>query len=92
MVEGLGLSLSTLRLSGTDKQKLKDACREVESMFLYMMLKEMDKTLTHNDLFSGGEEQKVFLDLKNIEMSRKLSNQSVLGMGDLLYKSMEKFV
>ncbi len=92
MVEGLGLSLSTLRLAGSDKQKLKDACNEIESMFVYMLLKEMDKTLSHEDLFSGGREEEIFRDMKNLEVSRELSKDSVLGISDLLYKSFERFI
>ncbi len=92
MVEGLGLSLATLRLAGSDRQKLRDACNEMESMFVYMLLKEMDNTLSHDDLFSSGREEAIFRDMKNLEVSREVAKDSVLGISDLLYKSFERFI
>ena len=92
MVEGLGLSLSTLTLAGNKAAKLKEACNEMESMFVYMLLKEMDNTLSHNDILSGGKAGGIFRDMKNLELSRELGKASVLGLSDLLYKSFEKFI
>ncbi len=92
MIDGLGLSLSGMKLIGNKKNQLKQACSEVESLFLYMMLKEMQKTVDKNPIFGQSNAEEIYQDMKNIELSRVLSEKSVLGLADLLFKSMKKFL
>ncbi len=91
-VLGLGLNLSTLEVRGSESQRLRAASKEVESMFVYMLLKEMEKGLGPADILFGGEGEEIYRDIKNLELSRYLSQRSVLGLGDLVYRSMEKFL
>ena len=90
-VLGLGLNLSTLEIGGDERQRLRSASKEVESMFLYMLLREMEKGLGEGDILFGGKGEEIYRDIKDMELSRYLSQRSVLGLGDLVYRSMEKF-
>ncbi len=91
-VLGLGLNLSTLEIGGDERQRLRSASKEVESMFLYMLLREMEKGLGEGDILFGGKGEEIYRDIKDMELSRYLSQRSVLGLGDLVYRSMEKFL
>ncbi len=88
---GLGLSRTTFQLYGSEREKLKRVCQEMESTFLYTLLKEMSKGLG-KDLFSTDFSQGIYRDLRNLELSRVLAQRSPLGLADLVYKAMGKFL
>ncbi len=87
----LGLSRATFLIYGPEKERLKQVSRELESTFLYALLKEMGKGLG-KDLFSSGFSQEVYRDLRDLELSRVLAQRSPLGLADLVYRSMERFL
>ncbi len=88
MVGGVGLSNTTLKLFGTKETKLRDACREFEANFLYIILKEMDDT--KDPLFGESLATDVYRDLRNLEVARCMSEKGV-GLADLVAKSLDKF-
>ncbi len=62
---------------------------EVESLFLYQLLQEMDKTVERNEdsLFSSGEES-TYKSLFNQELARTLAQGTGLGIKDMVEKEL----
>jgi flagellar protein FlgJ len=71
--------------------QLKKACKEMESVFLAQMFKEMRKTVPKNEGFmetSNAEE--IFQDLLDSQVSENVSQTSNLGIGDALYEQLKR--
>ncbi len=71
------------------QQKADAAVRQVEGLFLGMMLKEMRNTLEEGSLF-GGDSSDVYGGLFDLMLSQNLSDGSPLGLSQLLQKQLVK--
>jgi len=71
------------------KSDLYKQCQEFESIFVKMMLTEMQKTVDKSsDLTSGGYGEEVFQDLLNDEYSASMSKSADFGLADQLYRQL----
>jgi flagellar protein FlgJ len=71
-----------------DEEKLKRACMDFESLFVYQMLKSMQQTVPKSGLLGEGPEKGIFESLFGQEWSKALAHQGGLGLGKMLYKQM----
>ena len=71
-----------------DDKALRTACAEFESYFLYVMFKEMRKTLnkTNDMLYSYTEE--MFQGLLDEEYGKSLSKAGGIGLAEMMYNQM----
>jgi peptidoglycan hydrolase FlgJ len=71
------------------KSKLYEQCQEFESIFLKMMLSEMQKTVDKSDsLISGGWAEEIYQDQLNDEYSKSMAKTANLGLADQLYRQL----
>lgn len=75
------------QLAELDKQS-----REIESLFIYMLLKEMRKTVPEQKLIHGGRAEEIFRDMMDEEMSRKMAFTPGPGLGiaKMLYEELSR--
>jgi Rod binding domain-containing protein len=71
-----------------DEEKLKRACMDFESLFIYQVLKSMQQTVPKSGLLGEGPEKGIFESLFGQEWSKALAHQGGLGLGKMLYKQM----
>ena len=67
---------------------LKEACKGFEAMFLNMMYREMRATVPENDLFKKSNAIKIFEDMRDTEMTKKMADGGGLGLADLMYRQL----
>lgn len=72
-----------------DDRRLKDACIEMESIFVGKMLKEMRKTVEKTGWIHGGHAEEIFEDMLYDEYAMSLSKNSHLGLADQLYNQLK---
>lgn len=72
------------------EKKLKDACTEMESLFVNSMFKEMRKTIHKSDWLHGGYAEEIFEDMLYEQYSLNLSKNSSMGLAKMLYDEMKK--
>lgn len=70
------------------KQKLMEACRDMESLFVAKMLKEMRNSVPKNEWIHGGQAEEIFEDMLYDEYSKSISNNSNLGIANMLYREL----
>lgn len=72
--------------------QLKKACQEFESYFLYMMMKEMRKTVPETKLFHGGRAEEIFRDMMDEETSKDMAKSPAggIGIGNMLYQQLKR--
>ena len=88
-LEGLGK-----RAGGLEKEleTLDAATRDVESFFIYMLLKEMRKTVPETRLIHGGRAEEIFRDMLDEELGKKMAAAPGEGIGiaKMLYEQLSR--
>ncbi len=74
--------------SGRQQKKLMDACRDMESLFVSKMLKEMRNSVQKNEWLHGGQAEEIFEDMLYDEYSKEISKNSNLGIAAMLYREL----
>jgi len=83
MITGLGLSIAETNLVGNKEARLKNSAEELESMFIYYMLKEMHQDI--KDPFFSSTQQKMYQDMQDVQVSRVLAKKSPFGLAKMVY-------
>jgi peptidoglycan hydrolase FlgJ len=69
--------------------KLFEQCREFESIFTKMMLKEMRKSVDKSDsLLNGGWAEDIYQDMLDDEYSKTIAKNAGFGLADQLYRQL----
>jgi len=66
--------------------KLREVCREMEAVFLNMMLGKMRDTVPERTLFPKSSGEKMMQSMLDIELTRTMAQGGGMGLGELLYK------
>jgi len=69
--------------------RLKKACADFESIFIYYIFKSMRKSLPQNGLFDNSQEQKVYKSMADQAMSENIARGRGMGLGKLLYNQLK---
>ncbi len=69
-------------------EKLYQACKDFEALFVKQMLDSMRKTVTKSGLIKNGMAEDIFEDMLYDEYSRKMTNTAGFGVANLMYKQL----
>lgn len=70
--------------------KLRQACKDMESVFMGYMLKSMRSTVKSTDLFGSEKEESMFRDMLDDEVAKSASSQKGIGIADMLYNQLSR--
>lgn len=85
------LGAAIAKQKGTDPQqdsRLKEACREMEAVFLNMMMKSMRATVQKSSLMGDSSQEEVFRSMLDAEMTKNMAHAGGTGFGDMLYRQL----
>ena len=74
--------------SGKNKAELKNTCAELESLFLYQLIKEMRATIPKSGFINGGKAEEVYTSMLDSQMAKQLSLNGGIGLSSLLYEQL----
>jgi flagellar protein FlgJ len=63
---------------------LSDACRQMESLFINHLFKEMRATIDKSGFISGGRAEEIYTSLLDAEMASKISTRGGIGLTEML--------
>ena len=75
--------------SPDNDKKLKGACKDFEAIFVNMMLKQMRKTVTENDLFGNTREEKMFREMLDEKLAEEIAQSKTLGVAQMMYNQIK---
>lgn len=89
---------STILNAGLERQadktssdaQLRQACKDMESVFMSYLLKSMRSTVKSSDLFGSEKEESMFRDMLDDEVARAASEQKGIGIADMLYRQLSR--
>ncbi len=70
--------------------RLQAACREMESLFLSYLLKEMRATVDKSGFITGGKAEEIFTSLLDVEYSKQMSSAGGIGLATILLQQLER--
>ena len=68
---------------GTDPE-LRDVCRQMESLFIHHLLKEMRATIHKTGFISGGRAEEIYTSMLDAEMAVNISARGGIGLSEML--------
>lgn len=72
-------------------KELMDVCKDFESMFIHMMLKEMRKTIPDGGFVEKSTATKIFEDMFDEEISKEVSKSDEgIGLAKVLYDQFKR--
>jgi flagellar protein FlgJ len=87
----LNASLNSMKkggLSEVENAKLKEACKDFESLFIKQMLDTMRKTVNKGELLNGGMAEDVFEDMLYDEYASSMAGSGDFGISKMMYKEL----
>jgi Rod binding domain-containing protein len=72
------------------KRRLRENCREFESVMISYMMKAMRDGLMRGE--EAGSTKEIYEDMLAEQVSKEISRSSALGIGDMLYSKLEPLV
>lgn len=74
------------------QERLKEACKGFEALFINEMLKSMRRTIPKSGLLDGGVQGRIYESMFDEAVSRALSERGALGIADMLYREFKPHV
>ena len=71
-----------------DDEQIRQTAREFEAFFLSQVLNSMSSGLETENMFGGGESEKMFRGMLNDEYSKAMSRNNSIGIADAVYREM----
>ena len=64
--------------------ELGDVCRQMESLFIHHLFKEMRATIPRSGFISGGRAEEIYTSMLDAEMAAKISKRGGIGLSQML--------
>ncbi|RQD72282.1 MAG: peptidase [Tindallia sp. MSAO_Bac2] len=77
-------------LKGKEDERLMDACREFESIFLHMMIRQMRSTVQENGLVEKSHAREIFEDLHDEELANSMAQGQGIGLAQQMYQQLSR--
>ena len=75
--------------SGKKHGELKQACSEMESLFINYLLKEMRATIPKSGFISGGYAEEMYTSMMDAELSKDIASRGGIGLAATLIEQIE---
>jgi flagellar protein FlgJ len=63
---------------------MRDVCRQMESLFIHHLLKEMRATVHKSGFISGGRAEEIYTSMMDAEMAINISKRGGIGLSEML--------
>ncbi|MCR4400589.1 MAG: rod-binding protein [Syntrophomonadaceae bacterium] len=73
-----------------DDAKLREACRDLESVFLYQLITAMRATIPRSGFLDTSYGQQVFESMLDEEYARTMAHSGCTGLGDTIYRQLRQ--
>jgi len=83
------LTSDKLSQSVENSHELKEACSELESLFIFYLLKEMRATIPKTGLISGGRAEEIYTSMLDSQISKEMASQRGIGFSSLILDRLE---
>jgi peptidoglycan hydrolase FlgJ len=76
-------------VSSKDNARMKDVCKELESLFISELFKQMRATIPKSGMVSGGNAEEIYQSMLDSNISKELSQGRGVGLASILMKQLQ---
>lgn len=78
--------------SGENKEtvRLKNACRDLEAVFLNLMWTSMRATVPKDSMTGGGFGEDIMRSMQDTELTKTMAQAGGIGLADMMYRQLSK--
>lgn len=73
-----------------DEKKLKEACKNLEAVFVNMMFKQMQSTVQKTGLLDGGYGEEIYNDMLLDKYAEEATKGTGVGLAQVMFKQLSK--
>jgi flagellar protein FlgJ len=84
------LASQKARSSVKSDRQLEKACSELESLFIYYLLKEMRATVPKSGFISGGRAEDIYTSMLDSQLAKDLSSKGGIGLSFLVRNQLSR--
>jgi flagellar protein FlgJ len=74
----------------SEDKRLREVCREMEAVFLNILLRQMRDTIPERTLFPKSSGEKMIQSMLDIELTRVMAGAGGIGFGEMLYRQLSR--
>jgi len=84
-----GVKSEKISQSVKNPDQLKETCSELESLFIFQLLKEMRATIPKTGLISGGRAEEIYTSMLDSQIAKEMASQRGIGFSSLILNRLE---
>ena len=69
----------------SDARRLKEACCELESLFINYLLKEMRETIPKSGFISGGKAEEIYTSMLDSQLAKEMASGKGIGLSSIIF-------
>jgi flagellar protein FlgJ len=77
-------------MGAAPQKSLEQTCREMESLFIFQLLKQMRATVDKSGFLDGGSAEEIYTSMLDSEIAKEISSGRGIGLGELLYRHLQQ--
>jgi len=89
-METLSHQLDAKKLTAEDTSGIEKACTDMESLFIFYLLKEMRATIPKTGFISGGRGEEIYTAMLDSQLAKELAAERGIGLSPLLFESLAR--
>ena len=75
---------------GQEDAELKEACCDLESLFINYLLKEMRQTIDKSGFISGGRAEEIYTSMLDTHMAKQFAHKGGIGLSSIFMEQLSK--
>jgi flagellar protein FlgJ len=87
-METLSRQVDGKKIAADDPSEIKKASEDMESLFIFYLLKEMRATIPKTGFISGGKGEEIYTSMLDSQLAKELAAERGIGLSPLLSKSL----
>lgn len=89
-IEDLSHRGESKKLTTDDSAQVKKACSDMESLFIFYLLKEMRATVPKTGYMDGGKGEEVYTSMLDSQLAKEMAVERGIGLSQLLYENLAR--
>ena len=89
-VEALSNQMDSKKLETEDPSGVEKACTDMESLFIFYLLKEMRATVPKDGYLGGGKGEEIYTSMLDSQLAKELAAERGIGLSPLLSESLTR--
>ncbi len=87
-IENLSRREGGKKIASEGSSEVKKACADMESLFIFYLLKEMRATVPKTGYLDGGKSEEIYTSMLDARLSKELAAERGIGLAPMLYENL----